>query len=67
MAMDHKNLYYHTALQVVLLTRNKSRTVLSREIAGLPFVSLLVKVSIHSSTMVHVLLQSLIDQTKRKC
>ena len=56
--MDHENLYHHTALQAVPLTRNEVGTVLFR--AWLPFVSLLLRVSMHSSTMVHVLLPTLI-------
>ena len=38
----------------------KVETGLFREIAWLPFVSLFVRVSMHSFTMVHVLLPSLI-------
>ena len=56
--MDHENLYHHTALQAVPLTRNEVGTVLIR--AWLPFVSLFLRVSMHSSTMVHVLLPTLI-------
>ena len=40
----------------------KVGTVFSREIVWLAFVGLFAKVSMHSSTMVHVLLPTLIGQ-----
>ena len=57
--MDHENLYHHTALQAVHLTGNKSDPVLFREMVWLPFVTLFVKVSMHSPTMFRVLLPTL--------